>query len=179
MRKLGGGDDESLIMRDRLIPFLIAAGVFAADRATKLIIERDVSMWGTHVIIPGFFQIIHTQNRGAAFSLLADADVSIRSVVLIGLSLVILVMIGVMLWNSAARLSNEPWTLRLGLSLVLGGAVGNVYDRIVKGSVTDFLDFYAGSYHFPTFNIADSAITIGAALMLISLWRGHREAVRT
>jgi signal peptidase II len=65
--------------------------------------------------------------------------------------------------------------LRFGLALVLGGALGNVYDRVLVGSVTDFLEFYFGQYQFPAFNVADSAITIGAGLLLLDMWRGHRH----
>lgn len=166
-------------MPPRLVPFAIALGVFALDRFSKSIIERFVTLWDAHVVIPGFFQIIHTENRGAAFSMLADSSSEVRSSVLIGLSILILGIIAALLWNSASRLSHEHWTLRLGLSLVLGGALGNVYDRVTRGAVTDFLDFYVGELHWPTFNVADCAISVGAGLMLLSLWLGRREAVRT
>lgn len=165
-------------MPRRLVPFAIAAGVFALDRVTKVVVERAVSLWDVHVVIPGFFQIIHTQNRGAAFSMLSDASESVRSIVLIGLSMGILAVIASMLWNSASRMSNEHWSMRLGLSIVLGGASGNVFDRVTHGAVTDFLDVFVGDYHWPTFNVADCGITIGAALLLLSLWRGRREDSR-
>ena len=166
-------------MPQRLVPFAIAFGVFALDRFTKSIIERLVTIWDAHVVIPGFFQIIHTENRGAAFSMLAESSSEVRSFVLIGLSLLILGIIAALLWNSSSRLSHEHWTLRFGLSLVFGGALGNVYDRVTRGAVTDFLDLYVGELHWPTFNVADCAISIGAGLMLLSLWLGRREAVRT
>lgn len=167
-------------MSSRLIPFAIALGVFALDRLTKAVIERFVSPWDVHVVVPGLFQIIHAENRGAAFSMFADSSGPVRTAVLVGLAAVVLVIIAHFLWTSASRLSGEHWSLRLGLSLVLGGALGNVYDRVVRGAVTDFLDVYVGDLHWPTFNVADSAITAGAALMLLSMWLGRRrEAVRT
>lgn len=159
----------------RAVPFSIAAIIFVLDMVTKRLIERYVSLWDVHVVIPGFFQIIHTKNPGAAFSLLADSDSLTRAIVLIGFSLALLVFIAYMLWQATRPGSGEPWTSRTGLALVLGGAAGNVYDRIAYGEVTDFLDVYIGSYHWPTFNVADSAITIGAGLILLNLWRQRRQ----
>ncbi|MEO8659862.1 MAG: signal peptidase II [Bryobacteraceae bacterium] len=166
-------------MPTRLVPFAIAFAVFAVDRLTKAVIERAVSFWDALVVIPGFFQIIHTQNKGAAFSMLADASETVRTVVLVGLSVVVLGFIATLLWRTNSPLAREHPSVRVGLSLVLGGAVGNVFDRITRGGVTDFLDFYAGDYHFPTFNVADSAITIGAGLLLLSMWLTKRDTVRT
>ena len=160
----------------RYSPFLVSAGVFALDRLTKGIIRNYVSPWDNHPVIPRFFSIVHTENRGAAFGLFAESSSEWRTVLLIALAF------GVMLFITA--LLAQPWrgglastlTLRSGLALVLGGAMGNVYDRVVRGAVTDFLEFYFGSYQFPTFNIADTAITIGASLLLIDMWRTrHRH----
>ncbi|MDX2151136.1 MAG: signal peptidase II [Bryobacteraceae bacterium] len=162
-------------MSPRVLLYSIAAGVFLLDRVTKWIIESSVAQWSTIVVIPGFFQIIHTRNPGAAFSILADAPESVRLAVLVGLSAIVLGFIATLLWNASSRLAQEHWSLRLGLALVFGGALGNVYDRAVSGAVTDFLDFFVGSYHWPTFNVADMGITTGAAFMLLSIWRGRRQ----
>jgi signal peptidase II len=162
----------------RFSPFLISAAVFAADRVTKQIIRERVSFWDNFTVIPGFFSIVHTENRGAAFGLFADSSGEWRTFFLIALAL------GVMLFITALLV--QPWRgglqptpmLRTGLALVLGGATGNVYDRVVRGAVTDFLEFYIGAYQFPTFNIADTAITIGAGLLLLDMWltrHGHEE----
>lgn len=166
-------------MPQRLVWFAIAVGVFVVDRFTKWMIERFMTMWDTRVVIPGFFQIIHTENRGAAFSLLANSSDEVRNFVLVGLSLLVLGFIAVLLWNSESRLAREHGTLRVGLALILGGALGNIYDRVTRGAVTDFLDVYAGDLHWPTFNAADCAISVGAGLMILSLWLGRREAART
>jgi signal peptidase II len=161
---------------DRILPFAASAGVFALDRITKLVIRQRVTAWDSHAVIPGFFNIVHTENRGAAFGLFAESSSELRTVLLIALAL------GVMLFITTLLV--QPWrgglistlTLRFGLALVLGGAMGNVYDRVARGAVTDFLEFYLGSYVFPTFNVADSAITVGAGLLLIDMWRGrHRQ----
>ncbi len=161
-----------MTLGSRFSPFLISAGVFVLDRLTKNLIRNYVSPWQNISIIPSFFSIVHTENRGAAFGLFADSSSEWRTLLLVALAL------GVMLFITALLV--QPWrgglvptqTLRTGLALVLGGAMGNVWDRLIRGGVTDFLEFYFGSYQFPTFNVADSAITIGAALLLLDMWRG-------
>jgi len=153
------------------VPYTIAAVVFALDRLTKRIIENSMSVFDTHTVIPGFFDIVHARNRGAAFSMFADSTSPLRSFVLIGLSLAALALVAGMLRN-ASRL--DRFTV-IGLSLILGGAVGNVFDRIMSGAVTDFLDFYIGELHWPAFNVADSAIVIGSGLLLISLFKPKQQ----
>jgi signal peptidase II len=149
----------------------LAAAVFALDRLTKRLIEQNVSAFDAHPVIPGFFDIVHARNRGAAFSMFADSTSAWRPFFLIGLSLAALVLVAVILRN-ASRLDRPT---AIGLSLILGGALGNVFDRIVSGAVTDFLDFYIGELHWPAFNVADSAIVIGSALLLISLLRPKQQ----
>ena len=149
----------------------LAAAVFALDRLTKRLIEHNVSAFDAHPVIPGFFDIVHARNRGAAFSMFADSTSAWRPFFLIGLSLAALVLVAVILRN-ASRLDRPT---AIGLSLILGGALGNVFDRIVSGAVTDFLDFYIGALHWPAFNVADSAIVIGSALLLISLLRPKQQ----
>src|SRR5579862_4607825 len=154
-----------------LVYYGIAATVFALDRLTKHIIESRVSAFDIHPVIPGFFDIINARNRGAAFSLFADSTSPWRPVFLIGLSLVALILVAAILRN-ASRLDKAT---AIGLSLILGGAMGNVFDRIVSGAVTDFLDFYVGDLHWPAFNLADSAIVIGSCLLLLSLLRPKQQ----
>ena len=149
----------------------LAGVVFALDRLTKRIIEARVSVFDTHTIIPGFFDIVHARNRGAAFSMFADSTSVWRPFFLIGLSLAALVLVAGILRN-AARLDRPT---AIGLALILGGALGNVFDRIVSGAVTDFLDFYIGEMHWPAFNVADSAIVIGSGLLLIALLRPKQQ----
>jgi len=158
---------------------LIAALVFGFDRLTKVLIEANVSLWDTHSVIPGFFNIVHTKNRGAAFGMFADGNSEIRTFLLIGVSLLVLAFISVLLLQpSRAGFSGSKMTM-IGLSLVMGGAIGNIYDRIVSGMVTDFLEFYIGEWHFAAFNLADSAITVGAGLLLLDMWMSRKQAVRT
>ena len=149
----------------------LAAIVFALDRITKRIIEAHVSVLDTHPVIPGFFDIVHARNRGAAFSMFADSTSPWRPFFLIGLSIAALILVAGILRN-ASRLDRPT---AIGLSLILGGALGNVFDRIVSGAVTDFLDFYIGNLHWPAFNVADSAIVIGSCLLLLSLLRPKQQ----
>src|SRR5260370_37080048 len=149
----------------------LSAAVFALDRITKRIIEARVSVLDPHTVIPGFFDIVHARNRGAAFSMFADSTSAWRPFFLIGLSLAALILVAGILRN-AARLDRST---AYGLSLILGGALGNVFDRIVSGAVTDFLDFYIGSLHWPAFNAPDSAIGIGTALRLITRLRPRHK----
>jgi len=158
----------------RYRPYALSAAIFVLDRLTKWWIESHVSFYDVYKVIPGFFQIVHTQNRGIAFGIFNDGASESSSLILIVFSVVILGFISALLWHYARSIENEHWTLRYGLALVLGGAVGNVFDRIARGAVTDFLDFYWGHWHFPSFNVADSAITIGAGLLLLNLWASKK-----
>ena len=97
------------------------------------------------------------------------------SMLLVAVSLVVIAIIGVMLWRPRPAAVPTATLVSVGLALVLGGALGNVWDRLFRGTVTDFLQFFFGSYEFPSFNAADSAITVGAALLLIDLWRTRNQ----
>jgi signal peptidase II len=159
---------------------LVAAMVFVLDRLTKLWIEGNVSVYESFSVIPGFFDIVHTKNRGAAFGMFADSDHPLRSFLLIGVSLAVLVFIALTLLRPGRSGLTTTRLTVLGLSLVLGGALGNVYDRIVHGQVTDFLEFYYRDYRFAAFNIADSAITVGAGLLILDMWRTRNtDAAKT
>jgi signal peptidase II len=161
----------------RLTSIAIALCVFVVDRLTKIWIENNVSAYDSFNVIPGFFDIVHTKNRGAAFGMFAEGDSQIRTFVLIGVSLAVLVFICFSLLKPSKSGTTVSLPTRYGLSLVMGGAIGNIYDRIVYGMVTDFLEFYLGEYRFAAFNVADSAITVGAGLLILDMWRTrhHRD----
>ena len=156
----------------RLKAYGMAALVVALDRFTKWLVETHVSAMDTYRVIPGFFDIVHSQNRGVAFGIFNDSTSEWRTAMLIVLSVAAVIFVSAMLWRPE-RLDR---TSRWGLALILGGAAGNVIDRIAWGQVTDFLEFYVGSYHWPTFNVADSAIVIGSGLLLVELLRPKRQA---
>jgi signal peptidase II len=153
---------------NRWIPFAAAGAIVVLDRVTKIAVERSISVWETIPVIPNVVNLVYTRNRGAAFGILSNAPEWVRAVVLIGFSVAILIFIVRMLWRG------EPG--RWPLALVLGGAVGNLYDRIVAGSVTDFVQVFIGSYEWPSFNVADSAISVGAVWLALGLF-GKKERV--
>ena len=159
----------------RLKALGIACAVFALDRFTKWIIETRVSVVDTHRVIPGFFDIIHSSNRGVAFSLFHDSTSPWRTTLLILAALAALVVVGWMIGRSSGA---DRLTLH-GLALIFGGALGNLFDRVAWGAVTDFLDFHLGNLHWPAFNVADSAVVIGSGLLLLDLLKPKREAART
>ena len=157
-------------MKFRTVPFAIAFGIFLLDRLTKLIVRTHVTAVETLRVIPGFFNIVHAENPGVAFGFLAEGESVWRNVFLIGLSATVLIFISTLLWKARGT---ESWLLRIGLALILGGASGNLCDRVLTGTVTDFVEVYTGQHFFPAFNVADSGISIGAALLLLDMWRGR------
>jgi signal peptidase II len=116
-------------------------------------------------VIPGFFRIIHAENPGAAFGIFADSPSEWKVGLLIAFSIVALLIVSLLLWKSSHRLT----TTGIGLSLILGGAVGNLWDRLISRRVVDFLLFYVGQHQWPAFNVADSAIVVGASLLVFEI----------
>ena len=145
--------------------FLIALLVIALDRATKWTIAYRLSMHDSIPVIPGFFSIIRTENRGAAFGLFADSPSEWKAGLLIVFSLVALLIVSALLWKNSHSLT----TTGVGLSLILGGAIGNLWDRVISGHVVDFLLFYIGQHQWPAFNVADSSIVVGAGLLVFEI----------
>lgn len=145
--------------------FLIALLVLALDRLTKWTIAQRLSLHDSIQIIPGFFRIVHAENPGAAFGIFADSPTQWKVALLILFSVIALLIVSALLWKSSHHLT----TTGVGLSLILGGAVGNLWDRIVSRHVVDFLLFYIGRYQWPAFNVADSAIVVGAGLLVFEI----------
>jgi signal peptidase II len=159
----------------RSLYFLISAVVILLDRLTKLFAASHVELnFGRVQVIPNFFFISHVENTGAAFSLFADWPQRVRAPLLVGFSILAMIVVAYLLWNSAAKFT---WS-GLALAFILGGAIGNLYDRAHYGRVTDFLHFYIGSHSWPDFNLADSAIVCGALLLCIELIFGGKQARR-
>ncbi len=157
--------------KSRIQAFLIAAGIFGADRWSKSIIESRFDAFDTKVVIPGFFNLVRSSNPGVAFGIFQDNPNPQRTMILVAVSIVAILVLAAMLW----RIDQQDRFTANGLSLIFGGALGNVYDRAISGSVTDFLDFHLGSYHWYVFNLADSAICIGAGLMILSMLFTNRK----
>lgn len=149
----------------RKFHLLIAVFVVLLDRMTKLAVARNISLHDNIQIIPDFFRITHVENRGAAFGLFADSPSEWKIAMLVLFSVVALVIVSTLLWRNSHSMN----TTGIGLSLILGGAVGNLWDRLLSGRVVDFLLFYVGEYQWPAFNVADSAIVVGAGLLVIEI----------
>ena len=152
---------------------MIMTVIVVVDQLTKEIVRRTLPLHGEPVqVIPGLLDLTHVQNTGAAFGLLNAADFPYKAAVMIGIAGMALIAIAAY----ATQLGFHERLARLGLSLILGGAFGNLIDRAVFGHVVDFVDVYWGTAHFWAFNVADAAITIGAVLVLldmIGLGRSH------
>jgi signal peptidase II len=144
---------------------LISVAALVLDRVTKWQVQRKIELHDSISIIPGFFRLIHLENPGAAFGLFSETPTPLKLGLLIALSLVALVPVSLLLWKSSRVFS--PTTL--GLALILGGAIGNLWDRLLHHRVTDFLLFYYRHYEWPAFNFADSAIVVGALLLVVDL----------
>jgi signal peptidase II len=145
--------------------FLIAALVVVFDRLAKWVVDKNIALHESVAVVPGFFHLTHVENRGAAFGLFAESPSEWKIAVLVLFSLVALVVVSALLWKN----SHAMTTTGVGLALILGGALGNLWDRLLSGQVVDFLDFYVGSYHWPAFNLADSAIVVGALLLVTEI----------
>jgi len=158
-------------MKRRLTALVIAVGVFALDRWSKWLVNNSFTAFDIKTVIPGFFNIVHSENPGVAFGIFADNTSHSRTLLLVGLSVVAILILAGMLW----KIDRQDNLTATGLALIFGGAIGNVYDRVRVGAVTDFLDFYAGSYHWYTFNLADSAICVGAGLLILSMLSSNRK----
>jgi signal peptidase II len=146
-----------------MYPLALAAAVLALDRWSKQAIAETMQLYSSQTIIPRFFDLVHTRNRGIAFSMFADSAPLVRDWILPLVSAAAVVLIVALFWRSGTVAGKTSYAL----ALVLAGAAGNLYDRLLYGYVTDFLDVYVGSWHWPAFNVADSAITVGAGLLLL------------
>jgi signal peptidase II len=144
---------------------LIAVMILVLDRFSKWIVASRLTLRDGITVIPDFFRIVHVENSGAAFGLFAESSFQWRLTLLIVFSLLALVIVGVLLWKNSHIVSATG----TALSLILGGALGNLWDRVLAGHVTDFLEFHVGSYYWPSFNVADSAIVIGALLLVADI----------
>jgi signal peptidase II len=148
----------------------IALGVVLLDQATKLWIQNHMVLYTTRPVIPDFFNIVYVLNRGAAFGFLNRSDIAWQTYFFFAAT-ALAVMIIVHLLRMAR---DDDKLLVMGLGSILGGAVGNLIDRIKTGQVVDFLDFYWKTYHWPAFNVADIAIFLGSLALLVAFYRMRR-----
>lgn len=154
-----------MIFPSRLRWLVLTLFVVVADRITKAIIESRTTEGWHHELIHNFIYLVHSKNPGIAFSMFANSQSPYLKTALIAVSFVFIATLAWLLITS----SSATWRFLAGLALLIGGAAGNLTDRIVHGAVTDFFEVWFGSYRYPAFNVADSAITIGAILVLLDV----------
>ena len=148
----------------------LTALVVALDQLTKVLVDRFLGLHESRDLLAGVLQLTYVRNRGAAFGFLGDAQLPYQSWLFAAVGVAVLLAIGVYGWRLPAG-SSLP---RLTLALMIGGAVGNLVDRVRLGYVIDFIDVYWGRHHWPAFNVADSSITIGVALLVLDMVRQPR-----
>jgi signal peptidase II len=151
----------------------IAMPIVIADQITKILVRNALGLHDSLTIIPGFLDFTHVRNTGAAFGILNSVDFTFKPLLMMLIAFGALIAIGAY----AVRLGTHERMARTGLALILGGAIGNLIDRVRHGYVLDFVDVYYRDVHFWAFNVADAAITIGAVLVLFEvLFAGDRHA---
>ncbi len=145
--------------------------VVVLDQLTKIWTVNSFALYESMEIIPGFFSLTYLTNKGAAFGFLAGVDAAWRHYFFLILARIALVLL-LVAWF---RMRNDHRVYGPALALIAGGAIGNVIDRVRLGAVVDFLDFYVAGHHWPAFNVADSAITVGVALFLLTNFLEERQ----
>ena len=153
-------------MRNKYIRLVVIGGIIVIiDQLTKFFIVKYVPLHDTVPVVSGLFNIIHIKNPGGAFGLLANLSPGMRTFIFLFISSL---AVGLILYFYLKTPVSQTW-LAAGFALIFGGAIGNLIDRIRFGVVTDFLDFYISTYHWPAFNVADSAITVGILIFIYHL----------
>jgi signal peptidase II len=147
----------------------LALAILAADRATKYAVESLSDESLRRVLVPGFAALVHSRNAGMAFGLFGGADARWFSALLLVIASAVVLLLAWLLF--AGRVYSALGGA--GVALLAGGAAGNLLDRLLHGAVTDFVELHVGNFYWPAFNLADSAITVGAALLMIELFRGN------
>ena len=146
----------------RLFYSLFVFFILAVDQLTKAVVTQKISLYGSNEIIPDFFNITYIQNRGAIFGFFSQSGSQLVYILLTLTSLAALALVVYYFFKTPP----DEKLMKISLSFILGGALGNLADRIFRGYVVDFMDFYVKKWHWPSFNVADSCITIGAILLI-------------
>ncbi|MFW6324655.1 MAG: signal peptidase II [Desulfovibrionales bacterium] len=152
----------------------LALVVLLLDQITKVLVQQFLPLGGK-AVIPGFFDLVYVLNKGAAFGFLNRADIHWQTYFFIGVSALAVILI----FQLLRTVDRHDPVLFAGLGLIMGGALGNLIDRIRLGKVIDFLDFYLGSHHWPAFNVADIAISLGSLALLFTFFKNRGHASRS
>lgn len=158
-------------MKNRLFYFGLVLVLLVADQLTKALIAQKIPFSNSKIVIPGFFNLTHIRNRGAIFGFFSQSDSQLLQILLMLATLVALTLVVYYFFMTphAERLT------KVSLSLILAGALGNLVDRVFRGYVIDFLDFYVKKWHWPSFNVADSCVTVGALLLVFVVFFRRRK----
>ena len=160
-------------MRKKYLQLLLISGaLILIDQWTKFLVTIHIPLYFSVRVIDDFFNITHIRNPGVAFGLFANHESEYKVLFFIVISAIAIVAILILFHQTP----NNRRMVRIGLTLILSGAIGNLMDRVVHKEVIDFIDFYYQKFHWPAFNVADSCITIGVALMILDLFWHHPEA---
>lgn len=143
--------------------FIILLVLLGLDQLTKYLIVLNLELYEVRPLIPGMFNLVHVTNKGAAFSMFASVDSPLRHYFFVAVNSAAFIGLTIAAW----KMSAQHLLYRLSFAMIAAGAVGNLIDRLRFGAVIDFLDFYVGSFHWPAFNVADSAICVGVALLFV------------
>lgn len=149
----------------RLLELVLPVVIVGVDQATKATVRASVPVHDSVTVIPGFLDITHALNSGAAFGILNGADFPFKTGIIACIATAALIGVGLY----AFSLSHHQLIARIGLALIIGGAAGNLIDRVIAGSVVDFVDVYWHTHHFWAFNVADSAISVGVTILILDM----------
>ena len=149
----------------RRLEIWLPLAIVALDQLTKAIVRSNVPLHSSVTVVPGLVDFTHVRNSGAAFGILNVTEFPFKTAVIAVIAIAALIGVGIY----AASLAHHQVVARTSLALIIGGAAGNLIDRVVTGSVVDFVDVYWRTYHFWAFNVADSAITVGVAILILDM----------
>jgi signal peptidase II len=172
---VASGERDAAVAPRRHLEVWLPMVIVAVDQATKAMVRANLREHDSITLIPGFMDLTHVLNNGTAFGFLNGVDFPFKTVVIAIIATAALVGVGLY----AASLAHHQLIARLGLALIIGGAAGNLLDRVVAGSVVDFVDVYWRTHHFWAFNVADSAISVGVAIMILDMLGSDRAATHS
>ena len=152
-------------MPERKLEIALPITIVILDQITKAVVRAKLPLYASRTVIPGFMDFTHVPNSGTAFGLLQNMNFPFKTPVIALIAAAAMISVGLY----AASLARHQLVARVGLALIIGGAAGNLIDRVVMGSVVDFVDVYWRSWHFWVFNVADSAISVGVAVMIVDM----------
>ncbi len=149
----------------RRIEIFLPVAIVVADQLTKAVVRSKLPLYTSRTVIPGFMDFTHVPNSGIAYGLLQNVDFPFKTTLIALVAATAMISVGLY----AASLARHQLIARIGLALIIGGAAGNLIDRLIAGSVVDFVDVYWRSWHFWVFNLADSAISVGVTVMILDM----------